>query len=199
MAGWVACRYDLRVVGLGYIPRTGPVILAPNHVSLEDPVVLGVLARRAGRRARAVAIQSLFARPVLGRILRATRQIPIDRDRSRPALHSAAAALKAGEAVLLYPEGQVARGQPSQPRVGVAILALTTGAPVVPITSVGLEARQPGDPWRRRAAVVVGPPVDLARWRANPGRGAAREAAAAVYGAIVAQRPAAAAFAGAPG
>ncbi len=197
MSVWVALRFRLRVSGIGHIPGAGPVILAPNHVSNEDPVVLGAVARRARRRLRAVAIEGLFTRPVLGSILRATRQIPIDRERARPALEAARAALTAGEALLLYPEGAVARGQPTRARAGVGILALETGAPIVPVTSAGVEPRGEGARWRRPASVVVGPPVDLSPWRDDRRRSAAREIAEAVHEAIRAQLPSARALAAA--
>ncbi|MFO8076137.1 MAG: lysophospholipid acyltransferase family protein [Actinomycetota bacterium] len=191
MSAWVAVRFRLQVSGIGHVPGAGPVIFAPNHVSNEDPVVIGAVARRARRRLRAVALEGLFTRPLLGSVLRATRQIPIDRERARPALEAARSALAAGEALLLYPEGTVARGRPTRARAGVGILALETGAPVVPVTSAGVEPRGQGSRWRRPAGVVVGPPVDLSPWAGDRGRSAAREVAEAVHEAIRAQLPAA--------
>jgi 1-acyl-sn-glycerol-3-phosphate acyltransferase len=189
MDAWVRGRYDLRVHGLWHVPGAGPFILAPNHVSHEDPVVMGAIAHRAGRRVRAVAIAEVFDLPVLGRILHAARQIPLDRERSRAGLVAARRALREGEGLLLYPEGTiVASGKVAEARSGVGRLALDAGVPVVPVTSWGLR----GDRcrlFRAPAGVVVGPPVDLSRWAGLRGRRAAREAASAILGAIHGQLP----------
>lgn len=186
---WVRARFDLAVAGLGNIPVTGPFILAPNHVSHEDPLVMGVIAYWARRRLRAVAIAEIFSWPVVGRILRLTRQIPLDRSRAGEAFAAARRALALGEGLLLYPEGTiVAADRQAEARSGVGRLALGAGVPVVPVASWGL---QPGRGWRLRApaGVVIGPPVDLGPWAGASGRAAARAAADAVLDAIRAQLP----------
>lgn len=189
---WVRGRFDLRVVGLGHIPGAGPMILAPNHVSYEDPVVMGVLAHRAGRRLRAVAVTGVFDRFFIGWVLRRTHQIPINRGRSRSAIVAARRALRAGEALLLYPEGTIGRGrEPIDAQAGVGLLALEAGVPVIPVATAGLEPRGRRPALRRRAGVVIGPPVDLSAIRELRGRHAARRAAATVLDAIRALLPAA--------
>lgn len=189
MDAWVRLRWDVRVVGLGNVPGSGPFILAPNHVSHEDPVVIGALAHRAGRRVRAVAINDVFDLFFVGWVLRAAGQIPLDRERSRDGLVAARDALRDGEGLMLYPEGTIVRpGQAQQARAGIGRLALHGDVPVVPVTSWGLagpRARKLGAP----AGVVFGPPVDLSAWRGRRGRDAAREAADAILDTIRAQLP----------
>ena len=196
---WVRARFELRVEGLHHMPGAGPMLLTPNHVSHADPVVMGALAHRAGRRLRAVAIASLFDMFFVGWVLRKAHQIPIQRERSRSAITTARTALRAGEAVLAYPEGAIGRGgEVLDARAGVGLLALEGGVPVIPVTSAGLEPRQGRSLARQRAGVVVGPPVDLSTVRSQRGRHAARRAAGVVLEAVRSQLPAARALAGVP-
>ena len=196
---WVRARFDIRVEGLWHIPGAGPVLLAPNHVSYADPVVMGALAHRAGRRLRAVAIASVFEVFFVGWVLRRSHQIPIDRNHSRPALETARNALRGGEAVLLYPEGSIVRGgERLDARAGVGLLALDSRVPVIPVASAGLEPLQRRSIARRRAGVVIGPPVDLSAVRQERGRHAARRAATVVLDTVRSQLPAARDLAGLP-
>lgn len=189
MDAWVSARYDLRVSGLGHVPGAGPFILAPNHVSHEDPVVMGAVAHRAGRRVRAVAVADIFEWFLVGTVLRAARQIPLDRERARDGLVAARRALADGEGLLLYPEGSiVGRGEAGAAHSGVGRLALEGGVPVVPVTSWGLRGER-GAWLRARAGVAVGPPVDLSPWAGERGRAVAREASEAILRAIRGQLP----------
>lgn len=160
---WVRTRYRLAVRGLGHLPPTGAALLAANHVSFEDPVVLGVAAHRAGRKMRAVAVAGAFAHPFAGWALRRGHQIPLHRGHGDDALASARAALEAGEVVLIYPEGTIPPpGERVRARRGIGRLALATGAPIVPAASWGLG--RAGEGQRRRqvrapAGLVVGPPI----------------------------------------
>lgn len=189
MDAWVRARFDLRVEGLGHIPGAGPLILAPNHVSHEDPVVMGAIAHRAGRRLRAMAIAGIFEWPVVGWILRTTRQIPLDREHAREGLAAARRALAGGEGLLLYPEGTIVgpeQAGSAVARAGVGRLALEMSVPVVPVTSWGLGSGRP-QRLRAPAGVVIGPPIDLSPWAGARGRAASRQAAAAILERIRAQ------------
>lgn len=189
MDAWVRLRWDVRAVGLGNVPGSGPFILAPNHVSHEDPVVIGALAHRAGRRVRAVAIADVFDLFVVGRVLHAAGQIPLDRERVRDGLVAARRALRDGEGLMLYPEGTIVRpGQQQRARSGVGRLALDAGVPVVPVTSWGLAGPRPRK-LRSPAGVVFGPPVDMSPWSGRRGRDNSRQAADAILEAIRAQLP----------
>lgn len=159
---------DLRVVGAGRIPRDGPLLLAANHVSFVDPVVLAVVCYGQGRKVRFLTLSDLFARPALGWILRTGRMIPVVRGGGVQRMVDAACdALDAGQTVLVYPEGRIIRGGRSPARPGAGLLALRTTSPVVPLCSYGLRSLGGGHLPRLRqdAAVVVGAPVDLSPWR----------------------------------
>lgn len=153
----------LRVAGLEHLPPTGPLVIAANHISHVDPIVLLVAAKRAGRRARFLAVSGLFHVPITRTMLRLERAIPVYR-RAGPAAMALAAksALDAGQCVVVYPEGTIVpAGDERDAQPGAGLLALTGAAPVLPAAQVGVEQ---GVRWWRpghRAAVVFGPPVTV--------------------------------------
>src|SRR2546428_2929670 len=101
----------MRVSGLEVVPTEGPVLVVPNHDSQMDPVVLGVALRRC-RMLRFLARSNLWKIPGLGPVLRAMRQIPIERGvGDQAALGEAIKALGAGEAVCVFPEGRLSGGE----------------------------------------------------------------------------------------
>ena len=104
----------------------------------------------------------------------------------------ASAALEAGEAVLVYPEGTIVPpGQTRPARPGAGLLALRAGVAVLPVASRGAERCFGGRPsWlRRRVTLVIGEPVDLRPWRGRLDRQAQLEASAALLAAIRSLRP----------
>jgi 1-acyl-sn-glycerol-3-phosphate acyltransferase len=130
---------DLRVVGAERIPARGGVLLAANHVSFLDPVVLAVALYPCGRRkVRFVALADLFDQPLVGWVLRGTRMIPVARGRGVERMaEDAGAAPKAGQAVLVYPEGTIVPpGQTRPARPGAGLVALRASGPVLPIAPV---------------------------------------------------------------
>lgn len=153
--------------GLEHIPRSGPVILASNHVSYLDPLVLAYTGLQRGRRTRFLAKEELFAKKPLGSILRGAHQIPVARGTSGASgsLIAAEAALRAGECVAVFPEGTISLDlEPMAGKTGTARLAATTGVPVVPIGLWGLhrvmfKGRKPN--WRTGVPemVMAGPPL----------------------------------------
>jgi 1-acyl-sn-glycerol-3-phosphate acyltransferase len=134
--------------GAEHVPRTGPVVLAGNHVSEMDPVIVGLALDELGRRPRFLAKAELFSTPVLGSVLRSARQIPVDRGGdTSTTLPRALLALEAGEAVVVFPEGTVSKAfVPAEARLGAARLALASGAPLVPFATWG--GQRVGNPER---------------------------------------------------
>ena len=166
-----------RAEGVELVPAGG-IILASNHISHADPVVLADFVLYDLRRApRFLAKRELFrGNGLVGRVMRGAGQIPVDRrapDASK-ALGPAVEALRRGETVVIYPEGTVSREPDKWPmlgRTGVARLALLSGAPVVPVAQWGAQDvhdtyRGPGLHLRPRRLMRfrVGPPVDLSPW-----------------------------------
>ncbi|MGH3681580.1 MAG: lysophospholipid acyltransferase family protein [Natronosporangium sp.] len=164
--------------GAEHIPATGGVIVVANHVSHADPLAVAHFVYDAGRWPQFLGKQSVFEVPVVGWILRRVRQIPVRRgtiDAAR-SLAAATAAVRAGDAVVIYPEGTITRHPdlwPMRGRTGVARLWLDTGAPVVPVVSWGAQAIF--DPRtgkfrprpRTPVTVVAGPPIDLSAYRGS--------------------------------
>jgi 1-acyl-sn-glycerol-3-phosphate acyltransferase len=164
------------------VPPTGGVILAANHMSHFDPLVVAHFVWGAGRWPRFLAKASLWDVPVLGFLLRKTLQIPVERGSVEAvrSLDALVTALRQGGAVVIYPEGTTTKSPdlwPMRGKTGAARLALVTGAPVIPIGHWG--AQQVFDVRtkkltlrpRRPVTATAGKPVDLSRWEgAAPGR-----------------------------
>ncbi|GGO77619.1 1-acyl-sn-glycerol-3-phosphate acyltransferase [Nocardioides deserti] len=157
------------VTGLHHVPPTGPVILASNHLSFADSVVIPVVVPR---KVVFLAKSDYFTGTgVRGRLQRAWFEglgmLPVDRDDTRAAMASLDTALDVlarGEAFGIYPEGTRSRdGRLHRGRTGVAHLALTAGAPVVPVGLRGTERLQPVGARLPRLAhvdVAFGEPID---------------------------------------
>lgn len=132
-----------RVVGLSNFPRNGGVIIAPNHVSNIDPVLLGVQLARV-RPVQALAKDGLFKVPVIGAAMRAMGHIPVVRGSAQASesLGIAEGLLAQGSAVAVYPEGTI----PKEPKgllgvfkSGASRLAFTSECPVVPVGQWGAQ------------------------------------------------------------
>jgi 1-acyl-sn-glycerol-3-phosphate acyltransferase len=156
--------------GVHRIPVRGPVILASNHVSYLDPMVLGYVADRRHRRLRFLAKRELFDRRLVGSVLRGAHQIPVARDTADAAgsLDVAVAALRAGECVCVFPEGTISLDlEPMVGKTGAARLAAATGVAVTPVGLWGAQrilfkGRKPRWRWGIAESVVVGDPVRVA-------------------------------------
>lgn len=136
------CRLELTRRREGQRLPEGPVIVVANHTSFADGILLALVCRRFGRSVRLLATAGVFGVPVLGPLMRRLGFIPVRRgtDQARDALAPAAAALAAGEAVGLFPEGRLTRDPgmwPERARTGAVRLALETGAPIVPVAIDG--------------------------------------------------------------
>lgn len=165
--------------GLEHIPQTGPLIIVANHISHVDPLAAAHFVYDSGRWPQFMIKASVFKVPVLGWLMTRFRQIPVQRGTTdaAKALEAATAVVDDGESIIIYPEGSTTKEPnlwPMKGKTGAARLALTTGAPVVPVVSWG--AQRIFDPrtkkWRLRprtpVIVVAGPPVDLSRWKDQP-------------------------------
>jgi 1-acyl-sn-glycerol-3-phosphate acyltransferase len=162
------------------VPQTGGVIFVVNHISNADPLALGQFLAFSGRWPRFLAKESLFRVPVMGRIIRACGQIPVQRQsaRSADALQAAVEAVDQGRAVVIYPEGTITRDPdlwPMAGKTGAARIALRTGCPVIPIGQWGAQELMYGPRIhfpkllpRKTLRLLVGDPVDLDDLRDEP-------------------------------
>lgn len=161
-------------------------ILAVNHISNVDPLVVGTFVARNGLWPRFLAKESLFGVPVLGAGLRGIGQIPVQRrtTAARDALQHAVAAVQNGGCVVIYPEGTITDDPqlwPMAGRTGAARLALQTGRPLIPIGQWGAQrilfGKTRGWPRilpRKTISMLVGDPVELSDLRDRPLAEAAR-------------------------
>ncbi|MEP7026747.1 MAG: lysophospholipid acyltransferase family protein [Actinomycetota bacterium] len=160
-------------------PAAGGMILAANHLSYFDVLALSLFSDHAGRYPVFLAKSSLFDIKVLGPIITKLGQLPVYRHQSDAALvlRDAEQGVRNGACVIFYPEATVTRDPELWPMVaksGVARLALTTGAPVIPVAHWGAQRILPYGSFaprllpRKRVQVLAGPPVDLSAFDGQP-------------------------------
>ncbi|MBV9205051.1 MAG: 1-acyl-sn-glycerol-3-phosphate acyltransferase [Actinobacteria bacterium] len=158
------------------IPRTGGVILAPNHLSYADWPAIALFSYEYGHRYPVFMIKSpVFEVKALGPVMYKLGQLPVYRGRGDAGLvlRQAEQALRKGACVVVYPEGTASRDPDLWPMVGktgAARLALTTGAPVIPIAHWGAQevlpygSKKPRLFPRKTVQMTAGPPVDLSAY-----------------------------------
>lgn len=172
-----------RVTGREHVPLTGPVILASNHLSFIDSIVIPTVApRRVALLAKAEYFTGSGLSGRLTQVLfTALGAHPVERETHRAAqaaLDTALGVLQRGDAFGLYPEGTRSRdGRLARGKTGVAWLALTADCPVVPVAVAGTDRVQPVDArWPRphRVQVAFGEPLTFPEHRGLAGKGRAR-------------------------
>jgi 1-acyl-sn-glycerol-3-phosphate acyltransferase len=165
-ARWVveiACRLLWRVQlrGLEHVPASGPFVLAPVHRSNVDTLICGCVVRR---RIRFMGKDTLWKYGWSGRLFSSLGAFPVHRGTpDREALRTCEEALRAGEPVVLFPEGTRQSGPAVQPLFeGAVFVAARAGVPIVPVGIGGSEWAMPkGSKGIRpvKIVVVVGPPM----------------------------------------
>ena len=115
----------------------GPKIIAPNHPSTTDPFLITLLTQEP---INILIHETLFKVPVFGRYLRRAGHVPVVAAHGRAAFDAAQRLLEAGHTIAIFPEGAISPldGGFARPHTGVARLALSTGAPVLPV-GIGLD------------------------------------------------------------
>ena len=149
----IMCR--VHIEGIEHVPRTGAVIMAPNHVSvLDGPAVSATVGTHRWRATRNLIAAEVF-RGVTGWILRQARQVPIRRGTGDTgALDEAIDAVRAGSCVGIFPEGRVSddpRAGLQRIRSGLTRVAMPTGASVVPVGIWGTQHLWPKEGLDRSA------------------------------------------------
>ena len=165
--------------GAEHLPPSGGLVVCTNHISYFDPLPFAHFVHDSGRAPRFLAKSELFAIPAVGQVLRGAGQIPVYRGSrtASAAFRDAVAAVERGECVVVYPEGTVTREPglwPMTGKTGAARIALSTGAPVIPVAQWG--AQDVLAPYSKRLRlfprktihVHAGPPVDLGAFAGQP-------------------------------
>jgi 1-acyl-sn-glycerol-3-phosphate acyltransferase len=168
--------FRIRLEGHEHVPDEGPVILASNHRSNMDPVLL---ASAVERPVAFMAKAELFVGP-LGWIMRWIGQFPVRRGGiDREALRRTDAVLARGSMLGLFPEGTRGDGTFSSVHPGLAYIVVRQRCPVLPVVISGTERVRRRFGWLPFASpvrIVIGPPVDLPEGASDrAGRRAASE------------------------
>jgi len=151
----------LTVSGREHLPREGAFILAPNHRSYLDTPFTGSVG---WRRIRFMGKDTMWKYPLLGKVFSALGAFPVTRGTAdREALKRAIQVLRAGEPLVLFPEGERKSGPTIQPLFdGAVYVAVKAGVPIVPIGIGGSERVMPKGSkfiYPRKVHVEIGPPI----------------------------------------
>ncbi len=172
--------YRVRAFGVRNVPRSGPLVLAPNHFSQMDHFFCGLFLRR---KIRFMAKSQLFGPPVLTYVFKHGGVFPVRRGQhDEEAFKTAFMLLDQGEMVLMYAEGGRSRsGELGEPKSGIGRVALESGVPVVPVAIHGsAKVRR----WKRlrfpKVQVCFGEPLSYAVER-GPSRGRQLEVASEIF------------------
>ncbi|MCW2525341.1 MAG: plsC [Pseudonocardiales bacterium] len=165
------------------IPEKGGVLLVVNHLSYIDTILMARLVWSSGRIPRFLIKSGVFSKPIVGRVMKGSGQIPVHRGTSdaQKSLRDGAEALQRGECVIIYAEGTITQDPewwPMQAKTGVARLALMApDALVIPIGQWGPQfsfnsrARKFRPFPRKPSLASIGEPLDLDRFRGDDSPG----------------------------
>lgn len=168
--------FRIRHYGLHQIPATGGALICTNHISVLDPVFVGLGGAKRGRPVRFLGLSELFESGFVGWALRTTGQIPLRRGTGDwDAIHAVAEVVRRGALAGMSPEGRVTDGVEDLPgQKGAARIALDAGRPVIPSGIWGSNERWPKDglrlapPMRPPVVVVFGPAIAPVGEARNP-------------------------------
>ena len=162
----ILCRMSHR--DAHFVPRQGPFILACNHATWIDSLVL---IAACPRRVRFILTQTFHRKPLVYIVTHNTQCIPVDKKKPRAAIMAAIHALKSGEPIAIYPEGGFTRdGSIREIQRGVEVMARAAKCPTVPVVITGLfgSALALRKEWRRdhlwkkpwpRVRITFGKPI----------------------------------------
>lgn len=176
-----------KVVGADNVPRKGPIIVCPNHSATLDPPLVPAYTPRADTWS--MAKSEYFRKPLLRWLFKSYHAFPVVRHTAdRAAIKRSFDLLKAGEVLIMYPEGtRVESGVLGAPEPGAGFLAQKAGCPVVPVGLTGTRECLPkGAKWPRRTQVTItfGKPFVVATRRPDGTRVSHEDASDAIMAAI---------------
>jgi len=153
--------FRLKVIGRENVPKSGSIILASNHISYLDPILVGV---SSPRRLNYLAKEEIFKNPLISWLLRKLQAFTVSRERVGPsAIRNSLQLLEKGKALLLFPEGTRGDGRNLlKAKNGIGIIAERSGAAIIPTYLQGPEKVLPrGSHWVHLHPVTVcfGPPL----------------------------------------
>ncbi len=163
LSGLFKVLFRYRIEGRANEPERGPFIAAGNHASAIDPPMIGLVLRR---RAAYMGKVELFSIPILGAWLRSVGVFPVRRGQpDRNAVRQSLRVLADGGVLVMFPEGtRSPDGRLQDPEPGAALLALRTGAPVLPVVVVNSHramSKRSRLPRFQRVMVRIGRPLSV--------------------------------------
>ena len=177
-----------KIYGAENVPRDGPLVICPNHIGTIDPPLVPAYVPRSDTWS--MAKSEYFRRPVINWLFRSYHSFPVVRHTAdRVALRRAFELLKAGQALVIYPEGtRIDAGVLAEPEPGAGFIAKRCACPVLPVALTGTAQCLPkGARWPRRVPVTLtfgAPFVVLQRRSTDDSRVSHEEAADAIMLAI---------------
>lgn len=168
---WLSTWFRWTIEGVENIPRTGPALVAFNHIAYLDPLAAAYVLDKAKRIPRFLAKHELFDDKKIAWVLRGAKQIPVKRGTADApmALDAAFEALDNGEIIVIFPEGTITNDpdlHPMEGKTGISRLAIESGVPIIPAAVWGTANIWPkgyAKRWRPRQdiCVRVGRPLNI--------------------------------------
>ena len=148
--------YNYRVIGRGNIPKNGAYIVCANHVSMIDPIFVGIaLSQRMYFMAKA----ELFKNKLLGALLRGLGAFPVKRGEADiRSIKTSLKLLNSSKVLALFPEGTRNKTDEVVAEPGIAMLAIKSRVPVVPVAIISSYK------FFKRTKVIIGRPIELTEY-----------------------------------
>lgn len=161
--GFIYILLGLKVEGLENIPREGPLIIAPNHVSNWDPIMVALAINRP---IHFMAKAELFNYRILGKLLTKVYVFPVKRGSGdRQAIRHALQVLEQGNVLGIFPEGARNKtGESINAQSGTAMIALRSKVNVIPVACIGTGRSMPVG-WFKPLVVRIGEPISLEEYQ----------------------------------
>ncbi len=149
----------LRIEGFANLPASGAVIVAANHLSLLDPLLVAVAVDRP---VNFMAKAELFNHKILGYLLTKVYAFPVKRGNAdRHAIRHALQLMEDGKVLGIFPEGTRKKpGRVEHTQAGAAMIALRSGAPIVPVACIGTDKTIPWG-WIWPLVIRIGEPISM--------------------------------------
>ena len=163
---FVRVVWGFRKSGSDAIPASGPVVIASNHISNWDPILVGMGCRRD---VHFMAKDELFRNPLMAWVLSAVNVIPIRRgELDRRALRAASRVLRDGNVLVMFPGGtRDESGEVREPRSGVGFIACMNEVPIVPACVSGSGSPARAFVTGTRFEVAFGPPIAASKAKSS--------------------------------
>ncbi|MDD2619262.1 MAG: lysophospholipid acyltransferase family protein [Syntrophomonadaceae bacterium] len=152
----------LKSDGIHNLPERGPVIIASNHVSNWDPLLVASVLNRP---IHYIGKVELFKNPLMAALMKKLEVIPVKRgETNRAAIKSALTVLEQNQVLGIFPEGARKKtGDDLKAQAGVAMIAVKSGAPILPVACIGSNRNLPIG-WLKPLLIRVGPPINLSAY-----------------------------------